>query len=271
MSGRIVLVTGATGGIGREIVHRLAARGDRPLLVGRNEATLQTLVQEVPGGEAMVCDVTKRNQVERLVEDVISRYGRLDVLINNAGYGRFGGALEVPIEEYAGMMEANYLGAVHMSLAFLPHMLQSGAGRIVNIASIAGLTGAPNLAGYCASKFALLGFSESLQMEFAPRIQVSVLCPGPVDTPFFRGVSPFRYFPSPIARRTLPPSVVAEHTLRLIDRPGIKVIPRSLGMAIRLRRWFPRMAVRLTGHLYHTLRKQKSVSAVSSSPGRSES
>jgi len=268
MSGRIVLVTGAAGGIGREIVHRLAAQGDRTLLVGRNEASLQTLAREVPGGEAMVCDVTKRNQVERLVEDVITRYGRLDVLINNAGYGCFGGALEVPIEDYAGMMEANYLGAVHMSLAFLPHMLQRGAGRIVNIASIAGLTGVPNLAGYCASKFALLGFSESLQMEFAPRIQVGVLCPGPVDTPFFRGASPSRYFPAPIARRTLPPSVVAEHALRLIDRPGIKVIPRTLDMAIRLRRWFPRMAIRVTGYLYDTLRKQKSASAVSPLAGK---
>jgi short-subunit dehydrogenase len=268
MSGQIVLVTGATGGIGREIVRHLAARGDRPLMVGRNEGALQTLAREVPGGEAMVCDVTKRDQVERLVENVISRYGRLDVLINNAGYGRFGGALEVPIEDYAGMMEANCLGAIHMSLAFLPHMLQRGKGRIVNIASIAGLTGVPNLAGYCASKFALLGFSESLQMEFAPRIQVGVLCPGPVDTPFFRGVSPFRYFPSPIARRTLPPSVVAEYALRLIDRPGIKVIPRTLDWAIRLRRWFPRIAVRVTGRLYDTLRKRQSMSAVSTLTGK---
>lgn len=268
MSGLIVLVTGATGGIGKEIVRRLAARGDRPLLVGRNEAVLRTLAHEVPGGEAIVCDVTQPDQVKHLVGHVIGRYGRLDVLINNAGYGRFGGALEVPAEEYAGMMEVNYLGAVHSCLAFLPHMLQRGTGRIINIASIAGLTGVPNLAGYCASKFALIGFSESLHLEFSPRIQVGVLCPGPVDTPFFRGASPFRYFPAPIARLTLPSSVVAEHALRLIDRPGIKVIPWPLDMAVRLRRWFPGMATRVTGHLYDTFRKRQSTTAVSHFTGK---
>ena len=84
------------------------------------------------------------------------------------------------------MMETNYLGTVQLTQAVLPWMLQQGSGKIINIASVAALTGTPNLAAYCASKFALLGFSEALQLEFSPQIQVGVLCPGPVQTPFFR-------------------------------------------------------------------------------------
>ena len=187
MQPRIVLVTGASSGIGEKIARLLVRRGDFPILVARRSEALQRLIRELGTGAAYPCDVTDGDSVRELVEQVKQTWERIDVLINNAGYGLFGGALEIPMSDYEGMIQTNYLGTVRLTRAVIPLMLEAGGGRIVNIASVAGLTGSPNLAAYCASKYALLGFSESLDLEFAPTIRVGVLCPGPVQTPFFRG------------------------------------------------------------------------------------
>ncbi|GGE19378.1 oxidoreductase [Marinithermofilum abyssi] len=254
MNDRIVLITGASSGIGKEIARIVAARGHTPLLVARNRKPLAALQRELGRGECFSCDVTSQEDVKDLVEEVIQRYGKVDVLMNNAGYGCFGGALDVPIHEVEGMAETNYLGTVRIILAFLPHMLQQGEGRIVNIASVAGLTGIPNLAAYSASKFALMGFSESLRLEYSPRIQVGVLCPGPVQTPFFRGEDPARLFPGPIARQLLDVKTVAEEAVRLIDRPRVKVIPWSLRWAIRIRNMAPGVYFWATKRMYDASR-----------------
>ncbi|MDA8354309.1 MAG: SDR family NAD(P)-dependent oxidoreductase [Firmicutes bacterium] len=247
---RVVLITGGSSGIGKEIARQLTMRGDIPLLLGRNKANLKRVQEELKRGDFFVCDVTKQGEVEAVVSKVIKRYGSVDVLINNAGYGRFGGALDFSPDEYRAMMETNYLGAVQMTLAMLPHWLQQGGGKVVNIASIAGLSGTPNLAAYAASKFALIGFSESLHLEYAPLIQVGVLCPGPVKTPFFRGEDPGQLFPPALSRKLLDTRVVARHALRLIEHPRMKVIPASLRWAIRVRSWFPGLYHHMTHRLY---------------------
>lgn len=254
---RMVLITGASSGIGQEMARALAAKGDFPLMVARNEARLRILQDELGTGDVFTCDVTSQDEVERLVAKIIGRYDKVDVLINNAGVGRFGGALQIPLTDYQTTMETNYLGAVRITLTLLPHMLNQGGGRVVNIASVAGLSGSPNLASYTASKFALVGFSESLHLEYAPVIQVGVLCPGPVQTPFFRGEDPSRLFPTPIARRLLDAKTVAGHAVRLIDRPRMKVIPKSLSWAMRLRRWAPGLFLRLNRQLYGELKKEE--------------
>ncbi|MFD1395115.1 SDR family NAD(P)-dependent oxidoreductase [Kroppenstedtia eburnea] len=253
---RIVLITGASSGIGKEIARELVARGDYPLLVARNERSLRHLREELGTGDWFPCDVTRQEEVENLAAEVIRRHPQVDVLINSAGFGRFGGALQIPLSDYQAMMETNYLGAVRMTLTLLPHMLERGGGRVVNIASVAGLSGSPNLAPYVASKFALVGFSESLHLEYAPVIQVGVLCPGPVQTPFFGAEDPSGYFPPPIARRLLDANTVARHALQLIDRPRVKVIPRSLSWAMRLRRWAPRLFLQMNRQLYGTWKKK---------------
>lgn len=255
MNREIVLLTGASSGIGKEIAHQLVKEKRYfPLLVARNMDKLQELKNELKECDIFSCDVTNPEQVKNLVEQVVSEYGGIDVLMNNAGYGQFGGALDIPISDYIGIMDTNYLGAVRLIHAFLPYMLKAGNGKIINIASVAGLTGIPNLAAYCASKFALVGFSEALRLEYAPRIQVGVLCPGPVQTPFFRGDDPRDLFPAPIARQILDVQTVAQHAVQLINRPRVKVIPRGLRWSMQFRRLVPRFYLRITKKLYDSLK-----------------
>jgi short-subunit dehydrogenase len=251
-----VLVTGASSGIGKAIARRVVSQGYWPILVARDLAKLQALHQEIGTGEIHSCDVTQEVDIQRLVDRVISSHGGLDVLINNAGYGRFGGSLEISLADYSGMMETNYLGTVRMTQAFLPHLLRQ-EGRIVNIASIAGLTGIPNLAAYSASKFAILGYSESLALEFSPRIGVGVLCPGPVKTPFFQGEKPGNLFPPLIANRLLDADTVAYHAVDLIKRPRILIIPGSMRWAMRLRRFFPGFYHWVLKRIYDAFAQQK--------------
>jgi short-subunit dehydrogenase len=266
MKERTVLVTGASSGIGKEIARLLARRGDFPVLVARRAGPLRELTEELGTGAAYPCDVTDGESVQALVEEVKQTRGRIDVLINNAGYGFFGGALDIPMSDYEGMLQTNYLGAVRMTRAVIPHMLEAGGGRIVNIASVAGLTGSPNLAAYSASKFALIGFSESLDLEYAPVIRVGVLCPGPVQTPFFRGEDPSRFFPAPIAKRLLDPKTVAHHAIGLIDRPRVLVVPRTFAPALVFRVLFPRIYRKIAKKLYdHHFQRQKAEDPVSDS------
>ncbi len=257
MTDQIVLVTGASSGIGEAIVKKLAIKGYFPILVARNKSRLQQIRRDLKKGAVFPCDITKEEDVKYLVKQILQKFGRIDILINNAGYGRFGGALDVSLQDYQGMMETNYLGTVRMIHHILPHMLEKGGGRIINIASMAGLTGIPNLAGYCATKFALMGYSESLRLEYSPAIQVGVLCPGPVMTPFFGEEDPSDHFPSLIANQTLDTEEVARQTLKLIQHPRTLVIPGKLKWALKLRLWFPSFFLTLTKLLYKRLNMEK--------------
>lgn len=268
MGERIVLLTGASSGIGREIAHLLVKRGDYPILVARNKKALEEVVKELEKGTAFSCDVTQEHEVNNLIAKVIKQWGHIDVLINNAGFGQFGGLLEVPMSQFEKMMDTNFLGAVRMTRALLPHMEQQGAGKIVNIASTAGLSGVPNLAAYVASKFALIGFSESIHLEYAPHIQIGVLCPGPVNTPFFAGENPARLFPPLLVRHMIDAKQAAYHAVRLIDHPRIKVIPFPLAVAMRLRQLFPGFYRWFVKRLYdkHRREMQRFPEATSSLP-----
>lgn len=253
MRKQIVLITGASSGIGQEIARELVKRGDFPILVARNWENLQRFQDEHPNCAIFSCDVTNQKEVNQLIHQVIQQFQRVDVLVNNAGYGRFGRFLELSVEEYEGMIQTNYLGAVRMIHGLLPHMLKQGHGRIINISSVAGLSGSPNLAAYSASKFALMGLSESLRMEYSPTIEVGVLCPGPVQTPFFGGNDLEQCFPPLIARQKMDPTTVAKHAIKLIHQPRFKVIPFSLRFALKLRSLAPRLYVRVTQKLYRSL------------------
>ncbi|MFC4078013.1 SDR family NAD(P)-dependent oxidoreductase [Salinithrix halophila] len=254
---RMVLLTGASSGIGKEIARQLVRQGDFPIMAARSLPALRELRETLGQGACFSCDVTRQEDVDALKDEVLRQFGRVDALVNNAGFGHFGGALDLTLADYQEMIETNYLGAVRMTQSFLPHFLDQGGGRIVNIASTAGLTGVPNLAGYCGSKFALIGYSESLHLEFFPRIQVGVLCPGPVQTPFFRGEDPARFFPPLLARRVLDPVFVAKQAVRLLDRPRLQVMPRSLSWITRLRSFAPGWYQWAMRNMYDSLKKEK--------------
>jgi meso-butanediol dehydrogenase/(S,S)-butanediol dehydrogenase/diacetyl reductase len=185
----VALVTGAGRGIGRGIAQAFAREGAALAVVDWAPAGLVDVAAEARAlGRRVVvesADVSREPDVCRLVERTLAEYGRIDVLVNNAGTIVLPGAiLETTPEAWDTMMATNARSVFLCSRAVLPAMLSRGAGRIINIGSTAGLKPLPDRAAYCASKHAVIGFSRALALDLRPRgIAVNVICPGAVDTP----------------------------------------------------------------------------------------
>lgn len=163
------LITGCSSGFGREIAFAVIARGGRVVATARNPASLQSLGAAAPDRVlALPLDVTQPAQIVSAVSAATQRFGAIDVLVNNAGYGLIGSVEEMPEAEYRAQFEVNFFGLVGVTRALLPAMRTRRRGFIVNISSIAGLIGHPGSAFYAASKFAVEGFSEALRGELAP-------------------------------------------------------------------------------------------------------
>jgi NAD(P)-dependent dehydrogenase (short-subunit alcohol dehydrogenase family) len=173
----------------------LAEAGADVALAARDQAALAAVAREVESfgrkALALPTDVRDAAQIEALASTVLSRLGRADILINNAGLGHFGPVDELAIERFDEMIAVNLRGAFLCTRAFVPSMKAQGGGAIVNVASVAGLVGNPNLSGYNASKFGLMGFSEATMLELRHfGIKVIAICPGSTATEFGAGRDP---------------------------------------------------------------------------------
>lgn len=188
VSGTTVVITGATSGIGRETAREFARAGARVVAAGRREERLRELVAEIEGagGAAlgMRTDVADAGQVERLIAAAQERFGTVDTLVNNAGIGLAARFEQQSLDDFRRLMDVNFWGAVYACKAAVPVMrAQARGGLIVNVASIMGKRGMPYETAYCASKFALAGFSEALRAEvMAQGIDVSTIFPGAVES-----------------------------------------------------------------------------------------
>jgi 3-oxoacyl-[acyl-carrier protein] reductase len=186
LTGKVAIVTGATKGIGLAIAERMVNEGMSVVVSARTESDVTTVVERL-GAHAMgvPCDVSDPDACQALVDATIDRFGRLDVLVNNAGLGVFKPISELSVEEWRLQIDVNLGGVFYCSKAALPHLSASGDGFIVNIGSLASRNSFATGTGYNASKFGLLGLSEAMMLDVRyDDVRVSIVMPGSVNTPF---------------------------------------------------------------------------------------
>jgi NADP-dependent 3-hydroxy acid dehydrogenase YdfG len=187
IEGKVVVITGASSGLGEAAARHLAAHGATIVLGARREDRIRSLADELTrsGGKALAVatDVTKRDQVRRLVDEAVHKYGRIDVMINNAGLMQQSPLERLKVDEWDNMIDINIKGVLYGIAAALPYMKQQKAGHIINVSSVAGHKVTPLGAVYCATKHAVRALSEGLRQEVKPyNIRTTVISPGAVAT-----------------------------------------------------------------------------------------
>jgi uncharacterized protein len=194
--GKIVLVTGASSGIGRQVSLDFSGNGAQSIiLVARSRSKLEDLEKTISRKfniKTIIypCDVSKKSEVEQMGKEILDKCGHVDVLVNNAGFGLYGKVQNQSIEQIESVTFTNYLGVVYCTKVFLDSMIARKSGHIVNLASVAASFGVAGLSAYCASKYAVLGFSESLSQELhGTGVGLTVVSPMGVKTNFFNNSS----------------------------------------------------------------------------------
>jgi NAD(P)-dependent dehydrogenase (short-subunit alcohol dehydrogenase family) len=214
LENKTIIVTGSGRGIGKYIAKRLGKEGANIVVTGRNEVDIEKVCNEIndDGGRAIFIkgDVTREENVKDVINKTIQKFGKIDVLVNNAGIGLRKLLWETRVEEFEEIMDVNVKGVFLYMKIIIPKMKE---GLIINISSGAGKTGIPTLSAYCASKFAVIGLTEAAAGEVGTNIKIVSLCPGSVNTGMFK-----RMFPG--EKADLEPEEVAEKVADICIHPG---------------------------------------------------
>ncbi|HEU0132919.1 MAG TPA: SDR family NAD(P)-dependent oxidoreductase [Mycobacteriales bacterium] len=234
VNGRVVVVTGASAGIGRDTAVRLARHGATVVGAARDLARLERLAAEVPGVEPVRCDVAVAADRAALIDGVLARHGRVDALVNNAGLGWEGLLEDMPAERLEYLYAVNVVGLADLCRRVLPSMLARRSGDIVNVSSMAGYVSFPPFTVYCSTKSAVNGFTDALRREVRGRgVRVHLVLPGPIKTEWLPRSKGFEPLPGAAENRFggFPPEWVAASIERCLTRPWPRVaaVPRVLG------------------------------------------
>lgn len=261
---KIAVITGASSGIGEESAVEFAKQKFATVLVSRNKQTLDDVAKKLAkyNSEILVCvcDVSKKSQVEQMAKTVLDKFGRVDVLVNNAGFGIYGTVHESKIEEIESQMATNYFGMVYCTKVFLPVMLKQKSGHIVNVASVAASFGIPGIASYCASKFAMLGFSEGLYHELkGTGVGVTVVSPIMVRTNFLKHHS-FKSMPK-YSSMSLSANTVAKAVVKASSSRRLEIIvPELVRGAVWAKQTFPYLINPIIGAAFRKSMKSRNSS-----------
>lgn len=227
-----VLLTGATSGVGYATAMQLLSYPDRfnVFVTGRAPDRLYELQNE--GATAIPCDVTKAEEIDRLLAAI----GHLDIVIFSAGLGKFAAAHEIEDDTIQSMMDVNVIAPMIMTKRLLPKMMERRGGHLIYIGSQAGKVATPKASIYAATKHAVIGYTNALRMEVAPyHIDVSVVHPGPIDTPFLDKADQTGAYRTSVGNHLLEVDRVADALIKLIDKPVREInLPAIMGITSKL-------------------------------------
>lgn len=258
MSGRVVIVTGASSGIGEATARAFGARGDRVVLVARREDRLRQLAASLPDSLPIPADLTKPEEPFRIVDAVAARYGQIDVLVNNAGLGHYNWTDTLDVEDVRAEVAVNLIAPILMARAAVPLMLRRGRGVMINVSSIAGLIATPTTAVYNATKFGLRGLTEAFRRELGPQgIAVCGIYPATVEgTEFRRDRRPATGYLMPKWLR-ISTQKVAAAIVALADRPRpFVVLPQVFRIVVVINTLAPGLIDRLAARMVRRTRTQ---------------
>jgi NAD(P)-dependent dehydrogenase (short-subunit alcohol dehydrogenase family) len=245
---QVMVITGASSGIGLVTARQAAAGGARVVLAARNRADLERAVADIRrhGGRAIhvVADVSDQSQVDAIAQAAVREFGRIDTWVNNAAVSMYGRVVQLPIEDMRRQMDVNYWGQVYGSIAAVRHLRERG-GALINVGSALCDRAIPLQANYCAAKHALKGFTDALRMELEEEgvpIAVTLVKPASIDTPFFDKARTYLGVePQPVPP-VYAPEVVAEVILEAAQRPIRELIAGGSGAKLSAARFAPRLA-----------------------------
>ena len=248
---RTIIITGASGGLAQEMVKLLP--NDQLILLGRNKEKLAQLYAKHPHVEWIEIDITDDSALEALVADLYLRYGKLDVLINNAGYGIFEEFDQISDQDIHQMFEVNTFALMNLSRRLGARMKENRKGHIINIVSMAGLIATGKSSLYSATKFAAIGFSNALRLELMPYgIYVTTVNPGPIRTGFFDQADPDGSYLKSVERFLLEPDAVAKKIVKTIGKNKRELnLPFLLNLAHIFYTLFPKLADKLAGETFN--------------------
>src|SRR5437868_295698 len=238
---QIVVITGASSGIGRTTARMFVERGARVVVGSRNAEALNSLVKQITEGGgiayAQPTDVTDRAQVERLAEMALNYFGRIDTWVNNAGVSMYATFDKMTDAEIRRIMDVNFMGTVHGIQAALPIMRTHGGGTIINVASVAGKRAIPLQSVYSASKYAVVGLGEALRAELIDEpaeIHVCTVCPPSIDTPFFDHAATKEGYAAKPLPPVYEPETVAKAIIDCATEPAREVVIGMVGKAFAM-------------------------------------
>ncbi|PYZ98532.1 oxidoreductase [Alteribacter lacisalsi] len=251
---RIVAITGASGGLGFEMARETARKGGLPVMLARSLDKLTegaALIERETGIKPLVfeLDVSDDEAVFRTFNNIFSKAGPVDVLINNAGFGIFDDFEHAKLQDIKDMFEVNVYGLFSCTQAVLPGMRERGSGHIIHVASQAGKLATPKSGGYSATKHAVLAFANSLRMELeGTGIRVSTVNPGPVKTNFFARADASGDYEKSVEKYMLDAEMVASRTIDLIDKPKRELnLPRWMNIGSKIYQFFPGLMEKAAG------------------------